>query len=169
MYFMDYPALDSISARTYSKFGANDELRQLYTFEGAKADFSIKYTVEDFTTGFVNMKNGACLSYEISWASNIEQEKQFYELLGDKGGVRFDSADPSALKIFTREDGQFIDIMPRIKSDGYGVTEFGHFLDGIISGLPIEISPPEQAVQIMKLIDAAYESSESGGRQVVFP
>ena len=168
MYYMDYPAVNSVTARTYSKFGMNDDLRQLYTFEGAKADFDIRYSVEDFTAGFVNLGNDACLNFEISWASNIESEKRFYEILGDKGGIKFeDMSETPALKIFTREHGQFVDIEPKIKTDGYNTTEFSHFIDSILNNQPPYMSLPEQSVEVMRLIDAAYESAEKSGRQII--
>jgi predicted dehydrogenase len=169
LYFMDYPAMDSIVARTFSKFGVDDEQRQLYTFEGAKADFSVRYSVEDFATGFLNLKNDSSLNFEISWASNIEHERRFYEILGDKGGIRYEDGAPKPVfKIFSREEDQFIDIEPKVKTDAYNVSEFGHFIDCVLNDREPVISPPEQAVEMMRLIDGAYASAAQGGRQIVF-
>ncbi|MCL2665035.1 MAG: Gfo/Idh/MocA family oxidoreductase [Defluviitaleaceae bacterium] len=168
LYYLGYPEFDSISARTFAKFGTDDNVRQLYTFDGAKADFNQKYTVEDFIAGFVNFKDDSCMSFEVSWASNIEKEKTFYEILGDKGGLRYDSGAAAPLKIYSVEQGQFVDIEPKIKSDAYGISEFGHFADCILADKEPTIAPPEQTAKMMELIDAAYKSAEKNGRQVVF-
>lgn len=37
-----------------------------------------KYDVEDFLAGFLELKNDVSVSFELSWASNIEKELMFY-------------------------------------------------------------------------------------------
>lgn len=126
--------------------------------------------MEDFVTGFANLKNDACLQFEISWASNIEAEKNYYQILGDKGGITYEKEEKkdSMLIFIKRDEDQFVNIEPKLKTDGYTVTEFGHFVDSILEDRIPFISPPEQAVDIMKLIDAAYQSAAQSGRQVIF-
>ncbi|MDO8686331.1 MAG: Gfo/Idh/MocA family oxidoreductase [Clostridiales bacterium] len=156
MYFMNYPQPKSVVARTFCKFG-NTGLCKLYTLEGIPTDVNKKFDVEDFAAGFIDLNNDACITFEISWALNTENERTFYELNGTKGGLCFNK---SGLKIFTLVNGQQADIQPHINGDFFGANEFRYFIECIRTGEEPVISPPEQGVAMMKLIDGIYRSAE---------
>jgi len=159
MYFMNYPKVRDVSARTYCKFGANLDLRQTYT--GAYTRLDLPYNVEDFAVGFINLENDACISFEISWASNIEREKLFYEILGTNGGIKMETQPGGPFfKIFSRIGDQLVDIEPKLRMDAYQ-GEFAHFVESIRTGKDPTISVPEQGVEMMTLIDGIYRSADS--------
>lgn len=168
MHYMNYPGIKSVTAKKYCKFGQSN-LKEMYTFPSAKLDPNIKFDVEDLAVGFIDMKNDASISFEISWASNIEKEMVSYELYGEKAGVKFtdDFVNPPKLQIFTSESGQLVDVIPKINPYLYDETEFKHFTNCIRTNQEPTIAPPEQAVEMMKLIDAIYNSSKTG-KQIVF-
>lgn len=106
--------------------------------------------------------------FEISWASNIEKEKVFLELYGDKAGLRFENDfENMSVKLFTVSNGQFCDIEPKLNPTLYRETEFRHFIRSIRTGKAPTIAPPEQGEKIMRIIDAIYQSSNEN-RAVVF-
>ena len=154
-------------AKTYCKFG-NTDLRQLYACQGIKMDPDLKFDVEDLVAGFILLSNDVGISFEISWASNADEEKAFYEIYGTKSGVKFvSSASDSGLKISTRINGQMADIEPKINPFLYDESEFRHFINCIRQDKEPAMSPPEQSVEMMKLVDGIYRSAEIN-KQVIF-
>jgi predicted dehydrogenase len=155
MYFLDYPELVSAVARKYKKFGGT-EAAPLYSYkDGSQADW--KYDVEDFVAGFLELKNDVSVSFEISWASNVEKELMFYEIYGNKANIRFSNWE---VDIFTVINGEFADIHPKIETAVYSETEFKHFIKCIRTGCEPSISNIEQCVKMMKIVDAVYRSTE---------
>lgn len=145
MYFTGYPDPVSVTGRVYSKF--NDTTDSKGVFD-----------VEDLAVGFVTLENNATVALEFSWASNIEDEGQYYELLGTKGGVSFYSGE---LKVFSEMEGSLVDITPKLEYSHYKINEFEHFTDCIINDKE-PMAPPEEAVKLMKIVDGIYRSSETG-------
>lgn len=85
------------------------------------------------------------------------------ELLGTRGGL---TLNDGTLKAFCEKAGQPVDILPQVKdASGWGENETRHFLDCIRRNRQ-PIAPPEEAVKMMKIIDAIYASSKTG-REVV--
>jgi len=165
MYFMDYPEPDAVLAKTYTKFG-NNEKRALYTHNGVKPDMSWKCTVEDLATGFITLKNGGSVQFELSWASNIEKEEQFYELYGTEGGMRFSNSD-GKVKLFHLVGDQMSTTEVSINKILLGDNEFEHFVHCVQENKAPTISIPEQAAETIRLIRGIYESAEIG-RQVIY-
>ncbi|MHB1485657.1 MAG: Gfo/Idh/MocA family protein [Saccharofermentanales bacterium] len=160
MYFLDYPKTESVLAKTYRKF-AEKEIRKIYTIPNLKYDPEMVNDVEDLATGFINLQNDTSVSFEISWASNTEKERHFYEIYGTKGGVSFDGPT-NELKIITVVNGQISEIKPLINPVLYNETEFGHFINCMRNNRKPTISITEQCVEIMRIIEGIYKSAETG-------
>ncbi|MFO7612934.1 MAG: Gfo/Idh/MocA family oxidoreductase [Clostridia bacterium] len=152
MYMMDSPEPSSVSASTYRKFEGSRTRNMALPKPGEAGVFD----VEDLAVGFVRFRNEASLSFEISFAMNNDEEEWFYELFGTKGGAKYRKGE---LKIFTEINDTLADIYPNTKYRTPALNEFGHFID-IIEKRERNISPPEDALKMMKLIGAAYESAE---------
>lgn len=162
LFFMGYPAPTAVSASTYCKFGnAPVSKKAQGTFAAANAKGTMD--VEDFAAGFAKFDNGASVAFEFSWASNIEKETNYFELLGTKAGMSMYNGE---LKIFSEAGGELVDILPHVtNTSGWGENETRHFIDCIRKNRE-PLAPPEEAVKMMQIIDAIYTSSESG-REVV--
>lgn len=159
MYFMGFPNPVAVTGAAYSKF-ADVECRNSWNY-GSSGDGT--YDVEDFAVGFVRLENGATIDLEFSWASNIEKEYNYFEILGTKGGACFKE---DKLKLFTQMGDTLIDINPDVNYPKKAINEFEHFIDCIQNGTK-PIAPPEEALKIMKIIDGIYKSSETK-REVTF-
>ncbi|MHB1485228.1 MAG: Gfo/Idh/MocA family protein [Saccharofermentanales bacterium] len=160
MYFLGYPQIDSVLAKTYRKFTDSD-IRKIYTIPGLKYDAEAVNNVEDLATGFINLKNDISVSFEVSWASNTVKEKYFYEIYGTKSGISYDSST-NETSIITVVNGHPAEIRPLINPALYEETEFKHFVNCIKNNQEPTISIPEQCVEMMKLIDGIYRSAQSG-------
>ena len=153
MFFMGNPKPLSVMGATYSKFAENNS-RNSWSF-GISGDGT--YDVEDFAAGIVRFENDATVDFEFSWASNIECEYNYCELLGTKGGASFKGKE---LKIFSEVFDTCVTILPDIRYSVKTLDEFEHFTDCIRNGKE-PLAPPEQAVDLMKIIDGVYKSSET--------
>lgn len=153
LFFMGYPAAASVVGTTYSKFpDSSTRIRPGYKIVGDGI-----FDVEDMAVGFVRLENDATIDFEFSWASNIEKECKYYEILGTKGGVSYANGE---LKIFSEVMGTSVNIVPELNGTIQTVNEFQHFTDCIVNGRE-PIAPVEEAVRLMKIIDAIYKSSET--------
>ncbi|MCX8131810.1 MAG: Gfo/Idh/MocA family oxidoreductase [Clostridia bacterium] len=152
MYFMGYPEASTVTGVTYSKFAENNS-RNSWNY--GKNNTGI-YDVEDFAAGFIRLKNEATIDFEFNWASNIEKEYNYYELLGTKGGISF--AD-GKLKLFSEVLDTCVSICPDTNYPSMAVNEFEHFIDCIRSDNE-PVSTPEESLMLMKIIDGIYSSAE---------
>ncbi len=160
LWLMGNPRPIAVTGCTYSKF-ADASL-----VDSVNADFGEKkadgtYDVEDLAMGFVRLENGACLTLEFSWASNIEHERRFVHLYGDKAGLKWED---DALCLYEERNGTLMDCTPRIpKMPGnYGHEQnLRNFADVVLrGGKPCYV--PEQGVDMMKLLCALYQSAATG-------
>lgn len=169
MYFLGYPELRSISAKAH-KGTIDRENAHLYEYFGSRPTPGTVFDVEDMAFGQLDLANDVSLQFEVSWASHIENEHQFYTIYGTKGSVEFynDWKPGSGVTIHTIFGGAHSDIRPQISANLFGVNEFKHLIDCIRANRAPTVSVLEQAVYVLDIIDGIYESSESG-RPVAFP
>ncbi|MCX6343775.1 MAG: Gfo/Idh/MocA family oxidoreductase [Armatimonadetes bacterium] len=152
LYLMGHPKPVAASGMAYTKIGNTPN----HVGRWGTWDYK-NYTVEDFAAGFVRLDNGASLIIESSFAANIAEDRMNVSLLGTKGG-----ADTNPLRLFGEDKGALLDITPSLLPtvDFYEV-EIRSFYDAIIN----DTEPPvtgEQALNVMKILDALYQSSEEG-------
>lgn len=156
LFLMGFPAPTSVSASTYCKF-ANAPSGGTGTFSATNAAGT--FDVEDFAAGFAKLETGASVAFEFSWASNIERETNYLELLGTRGGLSMYNGE---LRIFGEVSGTLTDITPHVRNtSGWGDNETRHFIE-CIRKRRSPMSPPEDAVKMMQIIDGIYASAESG-------
>ncbi|TQR42097.1 MULTISPECIES: Gfo/Idh/MocA family protein [Paenibacillus] len=117
------------------------------------------FNVEDLATGFIRFDNGATLQLEVSWASHIEKEQSFVELRGTQAGF---SLHDNELQMFTVAAGKHMNMKPEGFTDGSGHKEnVDHFVD-VILGKADPIFTPEQGVDMIRILNAIYESAKLG-------
>ncbi|MCL1796058.1 MAG: Gfo/Idh/MocA family oxidoreductase, partial [Clostridia bacterium] len=129
-----------------------------------------KNTVEDAAFGFIVMENGATIMLESSWALNTIEPIQegSVTLCGDKAGAQIRN---NKLSINKDEFGKLVDIYPDLKAGGVaffdgveetpGITEARLWTDAVRNGTdPVVL--PEQACVVSEILEAIYESAETG-------
>jgi len=160
MYFLGFPKLTSVTGAIYSEF-ENNNSRNAWNYGQKSAGI---YNVEDFAAGFLRTINGATIEFEFSWASNIEKEYNYYEILGNKGGICYKNNE---MKIFTEQYGTCVDITPNLNYPHDAMNEFEHFCECVMKGKE-PISKMEEAVQLMEIIDCIYESAEKKREVILY-
>lgn len=152
LFLMGTPEPLYITGSTYQNFG-NTTTRNR---NGYKGDPNGVFNVEDSAVGFIGFKNKATVNFEFSWASNIEEDKTFIELLGTKGGATLTNGE---LKIHSELLDTCVDITPKLNSNIKLLSEFEHFIH-VIQHNEEQIAPAEHGVYMMDIIDHFYEAEK---------
>jgi len=149
----------SVSAVTYTKFGANMRAYKYVSMWAGPPNYAGVFDVEDYATGLVRFGRKATLSFEIAWAANAE-ESMYIELMGDKGGVR--ALDGKPLKILTEYAGRLADVTPQFKADSNPFhVQAAKFLAACRGECPPAATTVE-GLTVMRLMDGVYQSAKSG-------
>jgi predicted dehydrogenase len=151
LYFMGMPDLSYVTGSTYNHFSETTTRNR----NGYKGNPNGIFNVEDTAVGFIGLKGGATVNFEFSWASNIEKDMQFVEILGTKGGATLVNGE---LKIHSELLETCVDISPILNPNLKLMNEFEHFTNSILSGEKL-IAPAEHGVYILDIIDQFYESA----------
>jgi predicted dehydrogenase len=157
LHMLGYPQAISAFGVTHAHFGA----------ERARSASPDLFDVEDFAAGMITLVNGATVQVETSWASFIRDDSDIcLELLGTLGGARLTNDDDNPLSIFTTQDGEQVDITPRLPEIDGHCEELRAFLAAIRAGSPSPV-PTRDGLQILEIIDAVYESARLGASVAV--
>ena len=163
LWFMGHPKPVSATGVAYRKFGDRADVANAWGPWDPKA-----FTVEDFAAGMVKFENGASMVVECSFASNVEKEILNIALMGTEGGSDYALlTDISPLKVFKEERRTLLDVTP---VELPRVDRFGLELRAFAEAIANDTEPPvtgEQALMVAKIMDAIYESAETGKEAVI--
>ena len=169
LFYMDYPEPSHVLAQTFDNFIQD---------KGFKGPWGIPDVadgvtdVESAAHGFVRFQTGQVLSFQVSWAEMNKREEVSVTYQGTKAGgmVRRlfgrDGIDATAIddcELYFQEHGRSVnrsivveecEDMGRIRSaQNFALT---------LAGKEAPLNTPDQALALMKIIDATYESAKSG-------
>ena len=109
----------------------------------------------------MRLENGAFLTIEFSWTSNVEKERRFVELYGTRAGLKWED---ERLTLFEERGGALVNSVPSFPAQpGVGGHErnLRHFADVVLRGAePCFV--PQQGVDMVRLLTALYESAATG-------
>jgi len=153
LFFMGFPEISRVSGATYCKFADQDHrLRPGYKNLGDGL-----FNVEDMAVGTLYARNRATIQFEFSWASNIEKETKYYELMGTKGGAMWRDGE---LKLFSEVAKTGLVISPDLSLMPPGQSEYAHFAECVRTGATV-VAPVEHGLCLMRIVDAVYASAEA--------
>ena len=162
-FLMNNPKAVSVTGATFNKLGARNNIKQEKNY--VAADAGDNFDVEDLAVAMIRFENGAVLHVETSFSLNIKKDAGDIELFGTKSGAKL---SPN-LEFYSEMNNYLVDITPAhdtaLNFNGLFEREIAHFIDCVSTGKKC-ISPAEDGVEIMKIIDAVYESA-STGREVI--
>jgi len=168
LWFMGNPEPAMVMASTYSVFGPKMEGLGPWGTPNPKGTFD----VEDMAVAMIKFDNGATISLEASWASRCKREWVYSTLMGTGAGASLervfevDGEDDTAvdtLEIYAQRYGEPVNeqlLFPADAAMGRH-TAVQHFVDCLLKGTT-PLSPGEDGLRIMKILDAAYKSASSG-------
>ena len=169
LYFMDYPEPAHVLAQTF-----NDHI----TDKGFKGPWGIPdradgvNDVEAVAHGFVTFKTGQVLTLQVSWAEMIKREEVSVVFQGSKAGGKVerlfgrDGLDETAIdtcELYVQENGCSVNrsIVTEACEDMGRSASAANFIHAI-EGSAEAFNTPDQALKLMKIIDAIYASAATG-------
>lgn len=169
LYYMDYPSPTHVLAQTFNDFIEN---------KGFKGPWGIPDVadgvtdVESAAHGFVRFETGQVLNFQISWAEMNKREEVSVTFQGKKAGGMIrrlfgaDGLDETAIddcELYVQEHGRSVNrsIVTEENEDMGRIRSAENFVRTIMDEeAPLNV--PSQALALMKIIDATYESARSG-------
>jgi predicted dehydrogenase len=113
----------------------------------------------------VKFHNGATLALEASWAGHLPDMEIFPQLLlGDRGGAVVNAFGGGAtpLKIMSTQGEALVDLQPHgFKQVEAHIEEIKYWV-GCVRGENEVLVKPEESLNVQRVIDAVYKSSETG-------
>lgn len=166
-YALGNPKPISVYGATFEKLGNRPDLKTSRAYYSADHGEKEVCDVEDLATAIIRFDNGAVLNVESSFSLNIDDDKGEIELYGEKGGAKIDPE----LKIYSTANGYMTDISLKAKTAlefaGLFQKEIDHYVDCLLGKTECR-SPAVDGYEIMKILDAIYESARSG-HEVILP
>lgn len=158
-FLMNKPKAVSVTGATFEKLGTRSNIKQQKAY--VAADAGEIFDVEDMAVAMIKFDNGAVLHVETSFSLNIKKDIGDIELFGSKSGAKLDPK----LEFYSEMNNYLVDVTPAhdtaLSFNGLFENEIAHFADCVSKGTKC-ISPAEDGVEIMKIIDAVYESARTG-------
>lgn len=160
-YLMGNPKPVSVYGATFQKLYDRKNIKKIGGYASvSKSDRDI-CDVEDLAVAMIHFENGAVLSLEASFSLNLKKDEGKIELFGTKGGAKLDPE----LEIYTEINDYLADVQldyPTAQNfDDIFEKEINHYVDCILHGTPCR-APAEDGVTLMAILDAIYESAETG-------
>lgn len=153
----------AVSGKTYTKFGDRGAGEGGW---GMSDRGNIPFDVDDFATAFLRMKNGATVTLDVAWASNIEESNMNnVRLLGTEAGMLADpcqvfQANPETGVFETRTDFNVDLAFPHC-------DRFHNLINHALGREPLSTTTAE-ALAVQRILDAIAESSATG-REISIP
>ncbi|MDR4887428.1 Gfo/Idh/MocA family oxidoreductase [Fredinandcohnia sp. QZ13] len=119
---------------------------------------SESFDVDDHVTAYIKFQNGASMLFETSWSANIPKDEEGVSISGVKGGIEL-----FPLQLNQAKHGMLLNTVAEWVpgEDSPDIPQAKNFVDSCL-GIDELIVKPEQALQVSKIIDAIYKSSETG-------
>lgn len=160
-YLMGNPKPVSVYGATFQKLYNRKNLKDKVGYNSVSASSEDICDVEDLASAMIRYDNGAVLQIEASFSLNIKKDEGVIQLFGDKGGVKLDPE----FELFTEMNDYLADVRlarsTALSFDGLFQREVDHFIDCVQNGTPCR-APAEDGIEIMRILDAVYESARTG-------
>ncbi|RKX28365.1 MAG: gfo/Idh/MocA family oxidoreductase [Verrucomicrobia bacterium] len=169
LYFMGYPEPEYVLAQTFGDFITDRSFKGPWGIPDAAKGVT---DVENAAHGFVRFKTGQVISLQISWAEMVKREEVSVTFQGTEAGgmVRrlfgIDGLDETAIdtcELYVQENGRSVNreiVVPPDETMGRVRSAMNFVL--ALEGKEKPLNTPEQALALMKIIDATYASAKTG-------
>ena len=162
-YLMGNPKPVSVYGATFHKLGNRPDIKdKMKGYQAASDHTNEIFDVEDLASAMVRYENGAVVSIEAAFSLNIKEDEGKIQLFGTKAGAKL---DPS-LEMYTELNGYMsnvtLDTATALDFDGLFEGEINHYIDCILGRAERCISPAEDGITLMKILDGIYRSAAEG-------
>jgi predicted dehydrogenase len=120
-----------------------------------------RFDTEDSGAGVIHFENGAVLLFEASWAINGPEHTDT-QICGSKAGIILEP-----LTVYGERNGYLsTDALTVSKNENRFLNEITHFADCVLNKKETKF-PPEQAVELQKMLQGIYDSARVGKEVVL--
>lgn len=160
-YLKDKPKAISVYGATFQKLYDRKNIRSKKAYRSSGATDHDICDVEDLATALIRFEDGSVLSVEASFSLNIKNDEGKMIFCGTKAGAQLNPE----LELYGELDGYMTDVSLKTETtmnlgDMFR-QEISHYVDCIKNGTSC-ISPAEDGVEMMKILNAIYESAKTG-------
>ena len=159
-YLMGNPRPVSVYGATFQKLFNRPNIITPKAYNSTSAGPNDICDVEDLASAMIRFDNGAVLQVEASFSLNLKEDIGSVQLFGTKGGARLSPE----LELYSEMNGFMTNVTPVCPPESFNFEfqeEINHFVHCLSTGEPCR-SPAEDGVQIMRILDAVYESGRTG-------
>ncbi len=160
-YLLGNPAPVSVYGATFHKLADRKNIRGKKFYQSASASENDICDVEDLASAMIRFDNGAILSIEASFSLNIKNDEGKIELFGTKGGAKLNPELEIYNELHDYLSNITLDAETALSFDGLFENEINHFVSCLTDGTTC-LSPAEDGIDIMRILDAIYESARTG-------
>ena len=167
LWFMGYPKPKTVVATesfVNSDFAAKMTHDSWETFHKVDCERDIESVID----GFVVLDNGVGLHVKTASVLNTVDEPRVIEVCGEKLGAKIapDENYRMVLKLVELDEPTFVHKTPELPSVSPFFQMLTHFVDCVENGTEC-VCKPEDALVLMQVVDALYESAKTG-KPVIF-
>ena len=159
---MGNPLPVSVFGAAFHKLGNRPSIKDRKKGYASSTGGPEVFDVEDLATAMIRYDNGAVVSIEAAFSLNIKEDEGKIQLFGTRAGAKL---DPS-LEMYTELNGYMsnvtLDTETALDFDGLFEGEIDHYVDCIRGRADRCISPAEDGITLMKILDGIYESARTG-------
>jgi predicted dehydrogenase len=165
LFMLEFPEVVEVSGETRTDFGDRDDYADPDGMgSGWKTDDDATFGVDDSASAFIRCADGTTISLEAAWAANQRPTRQFVAR-GTEGGAEFALAADELTLIDARDApvDHYVDSEiqgDRDPSNHEALVQ--HFLESVATDETPEINTVDQGLQVQRILDAIYRSSERG-------
>ncbi len=169
LYFMGYPEPEWVMAQTFNDFITDKNFKGPWGIPDVAKGVT---DVESACHGMVKCKTGQIISLQISWAEMVKREEVSVAFQGTKAGGLvqrlfgidgIDSTATDVCELYVQENGHSVNRAILVPPDEtMGRTRSAANFVKTLEGSEAPLNTPDQAVALMRIIDAAYASAVTG-------
>lgn len=166
---MGYPEPAHVLGRTFYDFIDNPEFKGPWGIPD-KADGVTD--VESAAHGVITFKTGQILTFQVSWAEMVKREEVSVVFQGTRAGGKIerlfgtDGMDDTAIdtcELYEQVDGKSVNRQLEVEPcEDMGRARSAANFIRVVAGAEEPLNTPEQALALMRIIDAVYQSAETG-------
>ena len=163
MYCTGDPKPLTVSGETFCKLGTDMKGYSYRQMWAGPPKYDGTYDVDDSCCAIIRTE-GPVITINGAWAQNIDEQEEFVDFMGTKGGCRlYFNKD---FTFYTVDHGAFIECKPEVHAKDRWNAEIDAFVKCAQTGEKIQ-SHIDYAILTSKIMQGVYDSSEAH-REVVF-
>lgn len=152
-WLLDEPEVLEVSGTTYNRLSKMpNQLNDWGSFDHET------FEVDDHVTAYIKFARNISLVFECSWAANIKEDTTHLSISGVDGGVNL-----FPFELYQPKNGTYMITNADLedKHTDAGLRQAENFIDSCLGNATL-ISQPEQALKVNRIMEAIYQSSETG-------